>query len=103
MGNFRPDSAFEKAILRSDEVRALLQVRTNEMASQARRETKSKRIAAGIVANVGIVDGMLIGRVAATSFISHFHEFGTVKMRARPFLVPAAMALGYTIKAGKRV
>lgn len=101
MGNFQLDPGFEKAILRDDWVKEELRQRTEEMASKAKTITKSKSIRKGIEAVVEFENGRWVGRVIAKDFKSGWFEFGTVKMRARPFLAPAAMALGYHLEASR--
>jgi hypothetical protein len=99
---FQPDPSFEKAWSRSEHPKKIAREAATDIAKQAQRNTQSKRIREGIVVEVGEVEGSTVARVIAKHFISGFFEFGTVKMRAQPYLRPAAVALGYILKAGKR-
>jgi HK97 gp10 family phage protein len=104
MGKVTLDSGFEAAVLRSPEVQAVLKSEVSKIESRAKSNARSisTSIANDITSDVGVLNGQLVGRVIAMNFKSHWFEFGTVKMRARPFLQPAAVALGYSLKAGRR-
>lgn len=97
------DPDFAAAILRSADVRDMVKTAADEVGDRAKTETTSESIAKGIEVEVGLQDGAWTGRINAKDFKSGWFEHGTVKMRARPFLRKAAMALGYKIEAGRRV
>lgn len=102
MGNFQLDSGFEKAFLRSDLVSGVVKDRAETAAVKVRQSTRHATIRAGIEVVVGDQDGIVVARIIAKDFKSHWFEFGTVKMRAEPFLVPGVMAAGFKIEGPKK-
>lgn len=93
---FDRDPTFRSKLLTSAEVEALVADRAEAVADRARElapddpNTPTSSIAEGIEVDVAVEGGHVVARVNATDWKSHFHEFGTVKMPAHPFLRPAA-------------
>lgn len=104
---FELEPGFHRALLSSPEVLLLIGELTEATVHTAKAlapddpSTPEHSIADGIVAEVGIFDGKAAGRAVAQDFKSHWHEFGTVKMHAHPFLRPAAEIEVGPLEAGE--
>lgn len=87
--------------MRTTEMADVVQSETSRIADESKQIASefSSTIADGITADVGFIDGQLVGRVNANDFKSHWFQFGTVKMAAHPFLDVAAVNLGYRLEA----
>ena len=68
-------------------------------AEVARRHAPFPRIADSITTDVGYEHGHLLGRINADDAISHFWEWGTIELEPRPFMRPAASAIGAFVEA----
>lgn len=92
---FARDPAFERQLLTSPAVEVIVADRGEAVAERARElapddpTTAGSRIADGIGVDVETVDGRRVAHVHS-GFPGPFHEFGTSRHPARPFLRPAA-------------
>ena len=93
---FDLDPTFFRDLLASDGVGDVVHIYANRVAARASTlapddpETAGSSIAEGIVVDRGVEHGRQVARVNALDFKSHWHEHGTSKMAATPFLRPAA-------------
>lgn len=101
---FEMSPTFEAELLVSPWIRELLTEATEAVAASARALAPRLRgfLIEGIEGEVGVIDARIIGRVTSKDFKSHWHEFGTRKMHAHPFLLPALIRElpGATITGG---
>lgn len=104
MGVFVPNPLFEKAVLRSPEVRDDLLELAEEAAARAAElapddpETGGDEDLAGsIVGEVVLGPDGFRGRVTARNYKGLFWEAGTSEHAPRPFLRPAVESLGLDV------
>lgn len=96
--NFRLDPRFAVAFLRSGDVRDLVMRKAHSVAARARQLAPDDPLtgAPDIKSSIGVeleeTPRGIVARVRASDWKAHFHEFGTVKMPAHPFLRPALEA-----------
>lgn len=108
MGNVRyvPDPTFEAELLASPEMRTFMASLTDDVADEAERLAPRRlgHLAAGVEGDVELVAGVWVGRVWDDDFKAAWHEFGTRKMHAHPYLRPALYRIlpGATITGGER-
>lgn len=93
------DPNFKQAALRSAELRLVLEERAGEVARRAAElapddpSTSGQDLHTSIVAEVGLTELGLVGRVNALNFKAPWYEKGTSRQAAQPFLAPAAEQL----------
>lgn len=98
-----PDFADE--ILKSEELApALLELGPPLVAgAQTRARKRLEKLADSIDYEVGHNDaGNIIGRLRADDFKAHWHEFGTAKKAAQPYLRPTVEELVGPVIGGNR-
>jgi HK97 gp10 family phage protein len=93
---FAINPTFERDVLaRNPDLVMLLKTKTEQIAARARDKAPERtgNLRDSIKADVGVAvvlgSARTIGRVRADDFKAHWHEFGTRKMHAHPFLFPA--------------
>lgn len=110
---FRMNPTFERDLLaRNPDLAVSLAARGRVVAGIARdlAHKLSGALADSVAFEVGVAPWGALGiprviaHVYATDFKAHFHEFGTRKMPAHPFLLPALRQgmPGASIRAGSR-
>lgn len=93
--HFEEDPNFRGELLRSAEIRAVLEEKATAAAKTASRlapddpRTSGADLHSSIVADVELTARGYAARVAALDFKAGWYEFGSSRTRARPFLRPA--------------
>lgn len=93
---FEPAPGFKRELERSDEAAAIARDLAEQVADRARSrapddpDTPGSSIADAIAVDSGEDRGRRTTRVNALDWKSHFFEYGTSRMHARPFLRPSA-------------
>lgn len=88
---FTLDPEFERKLLGSTSVGEVLQPLTARVAARVKTITRYRGIAAGVFAQVGIVDGKHRGRVGSDDMKTGWAEFGTAR-------IPQERALGRALE-----
>lgn len=105
------DRNFEERLLGDEQLRGAVTELTEAIADRARElapddpDTGDPDIRTGIKTEADVDEGVMTGRVNATNWKSHFWEFGhrgpNGRSREKPFLRPAADALGLDVTEGR--
>jgi hypothetical protein len=90
--HFELDRRFEAQLLGSKQFGEFLAPIVDDVAEQAKRNTRSRGIAKGMRGEVGIIGERYVGRVSSNDFKTGWFEFGTSK-------VPMERALGRALEA----
>lgn len=99
MAKFIVNKAIVKDIENEKSLVELLFELAKEVEEEARNlaPERTGKLKSRIDSVVGKDRGMLLARVNSNDYKSHWHEFGTKKMNAHPFLRPALERIGLKV------
>ncbi len=99
-----PNPDFDAEWLASSEAVELVAGLAGDVADAAVANVPKRleELADSIEAEAGVVDGVATGRVNAHDFKAHWHEWGTRRMAATPYLEPAAAQIVGPVSGGDR-
>lgn len=94
------DRSFVVELPRNPLVGEMLQPLTAEVAAAARRNTRSRSVAAGIAVVVGLGPNGFVGRVVGDDFKTGWFEFGTSRIPAEHLLSRALEEVVGSLRGG---
>lgn len=104
MPRFKPNPAFVRGLPANPQVKRAIESRTVTATALARElapddpSTGTPDLKTGIVSKIGLTGRGWVGRIESRNFKGHWHEFGTSRMAAHPYLRPALERLGLRMR-----